>query len=80
MSLIKNKNDIFRITNRVFIQFNGPSNLWLFVNDLNIQKTEDNDVINRGVQHLIYNLSITNCIKWEAFGQVQYDTISEVEF
>lgn len=80
MSLIKNKNDIFRITNRVFIQFNDQSNLWLFLNDLNIQKTEDNDLVNRGIQHLRYNRRITNCIKWEAFGQVQYDAISEVDF
>ena len=70
MSLIKNKNDIFRITNRVFIQFNDQSNLWLFLNDL----------VNRGIQHLRYNCRITNCIKREAFGQVQYDAISEVDF
>ncbi len=80
LSLIKTKNDIFRITNKVFIQFNDETNLWLFLNDLNIQKTEDSDLVNRGIQHLRYNRKITNRLKWEAFGQVQYDAISQIDF
>lgn len=80
LSLIKNKNDIFRIANKAHVQYNDKINLWLFVNDLNFQKIEDNSLVNRGTQHLRYNRKITDRMKWEVFGQAQYDAISEIDF
>ncbi|MEM5565273.1 DUF481 domain-containing protein [Psychroserpens sp. AS72] len=80
VSLIKNKNDIFRIANKAHVQYNDQINLWLFVNDLNFQKIEDNDLINRGTQHLRYNRKISKRVKWEAFVQAQYDAISQIDF
>lgn len=80
ISLIKNKNDIFRIANKAHIQFNDKTNLWLFVNDLNFQKIEGNSLVNRGTQHLRYNRKISPRIKWEAFTQAQYDAISQIDF
>jgi len=80
VSLIKNVNSIFRIANKAHIQYNGQSNFWLFVNDLNFQKVEGNSLVNRGTQHLRYNRRISSIIKWEAFGQAQYDAISEIQF
>ena len=38
VSLIKNKNDIFRIANKAHVQYNDQINLWLFVNDLKFEK------------------------------------------
>ncbi|MDG5492442.1 DUF481 domain-containing protein [Psychroserpens sp. SPM9] len=80
LSLIKNKNDIFRIANKAHIQYNDKTNLWLFVNDLNLQKIEGNSLVNRGTQHLRYNRKVSSRIKWEAFVQAQYDAISEIDF
>jgi len=80
VSLIKNKNDIFRIANKAHVQYNDQTNLWLFVNDLNLEKVEGNSLVNRGTQHLRYNRKITDRVKWEAFGQVQYDAISQIDF
>lgn len=78
ISLIKNTNDIFRIANKAHVQYNDSMNLWLFVNDINLQKIEGNSLVNRGTQHLRYNRRITNLVKWEAFTQVQYDAISDI--
>jgi hypothetical protein len=80
VSLIKNTNDIFRIANKAHVQYNDKINLWLFVNDLNFQKIEDNSLVNRGTQHLRYNRKVTDRMKWEVFGQAQYDAISEIDF
>lgn len=78
VSLIKNTNDIFRIANKAHIQYKDSLNLWLFVNDFNLQKIEGNSLVNRGTQHLRYNRRITEKIKWEAFLQAQYDVISQI--
>jgi hypothetical protein len=80
VSLIKNTNDIFRIANKAHVQYNDMTNLWLFVNDLNFQKIEDNSLVNRGTQHLRYNRRLSPRIKWEAFAQAQYDAVSEIDF
>ncbi|WP_040278710.1 DUF481 domain-containing protein [Psychroserpens damuponensis] len=80
VSLIKNKNDLFRIANKAHVQYNDQINLWLFVNDLKFEKIEDNDLINRGTQHLRYNRKISERVKWEVFAQAQYDAISQINF
>lgn len=80
VSIIKNTNSIFRIANKAHVQYNDQTNLWLFVNDLNFQKIENNSLVNRGTQHLRYNRKIFNSIKWEVFGQTQYDAISQIGF
>lgn len=80
VSLIKNTNDIFRIANKAHVQYNDKINLWLFVNDLNFQKVEDNSLVNRGTQHLRYNRRISERVKWEAFAQAQYDAVSQIDF
>ncbi|MCT4630238.1 DUF481 domain-containing protein [Winogradskyella sp.] len=80
VSLIRNTNDIFRIKNKAHIQYDNSTNFWLFVNDINLQKIEDNSLVNRGTQHIRYNRKISNSIKWEAFAQGQYDAISEIGF
>ncbi len=79
VSLIKNKNDIFKIANKAHIQYNNKQELWLFVNYLNFQKLEGNSFVNRGTQHLRYNHRVTSGIKMEAFLQAQYDAVSEID-
>lgn len=78
VSLIKNTNDIFRIANKAHVQYKDSMNLWLFVNDLNLQKIEGNSLVNRGTQHLRYNRKLSERVKWEAFLQAQYDAISDI--
>lgn len=80
LSLVKNTNDLFRIANKAHIQYNDKTNLWLFVNDLNLAKVENNSLINRGTQHLRYNRRISEHVKWEVFAQAQYDAISQIDF
>tara|TARA_R110002124_G_scaffold84681_1_gene220256 strand:- start:3426 stop:4154 length:729 start_codon:yes stop_codon:yes gene_type:complete len=80
LGLIKNTNSIFRITNRIRLQYNTEKNLFLFINDINLQKIEDNSFVNRGIQHFRYNRKLGDRIKLEAFVQSQYDAISDIKF
>ncbi len=80
VSVIKNTNSIFRIANKIHVQYNDKTNLWLFINDLNFQKIEGNSFVNRGTQHLRYNRTLNEFIKLEAFAQSQYDAISLIDF
>ena len=80
ISLIKNKNSLFKIANKSHVQYNNTDELWLFVNDLNFQKLEGNSFVNNGTQHLRYNRRISKSVKMEAFLQAQYDAVSEIDF
>ncbi|WP_296386696.1 DUF481 domain-containing protein [Winogradskyella sp.] len=80
LGLIKNTNSIFRITNRIRLQYNTGNNLYLFINDINLQKIEDNSFVNRGIQHFRYNRKLNKRIKLEAFAQSQYDAVSAIKF
>ncbi|MCK7591983.1 DUF481 domain-containing protein [Subsaxibacter sp. CAU 1640] len=80
ISIIKNKNNIFKIANKAHIQYNNKIELWLFVNDLKFEKLAGSSFVNKGTQHLRYNRRVTEKIKFEAFLQAQYDAISEIDF
>lgn len=80
LGLIKNTNSIFRITNRIRVQYNTENNLFLFINDINLQKIETSSFVNRGIQHLRYNRKLKKRINLEAFAQSQYDAISDIKF
>ena len=80
VGLIKNTSSIFRVNNRIRLQHNSKNNVYLFINDLNLQQIEDNSFVNRGTQHLRYNRKLGERIKFEAFAQSQYDAVSNIKF
>lgn len=80
VSIIKNKNSIFKIANKADVQYNNRKELWLFVNDLKFEKAAGESFVNKGTQHLRYNYKITEAVKIEVFTQAQYDAISEIDF
>lgn len=79
-SLLKNKNNIFKIATKADIQYNNKQELWLFVNDLKFEKAAGNSFVNKGTQHLRYNYKVSQKVKMEGFAQAQYDAVSEIDF
>jgi hypothetical protein len=79
VGLIKNVNSIFRVTNRIRLQYNTDKNLYLFINDINLQRIENNSFVNRGTQHIRYNRKLGERLKLEVFAQSQYDAISDIK-
>ncbi|WP_405572859.1 DUF481 domain-containing protein [Winogradskyella sp. Asnod2-B02-A] len=80
IGLIKNTKSIFKISNKIRLQYNTYKNLYLFVNDLKLDKIEGNSFVNKGIQHIRYNRKILNRLKLEVFVQSQYDAISDIKF
>ncbi len=80
VGFIKNKNEVFRVSNRSNVQHRVGKSMFLFINDLNFQKLEGADFVNRGIQHLRYNYDTNSRITWELFLQGQYDAISNIDF
>ncbi len=80
IGLIKNTKSIFKITNKIRLQYNTEKNLYLFINDLKLEQIEDNSFVNKGIQHLRYNRKLTKHLKLEVFAQSQYDAISNIKF
>ena len=80
IGLIKNTKSIFRITNKIRLQYNTEKNLYLFINDLKLEQIEDNSFVNKGIQHIRYNRKLLDRLKLEVFAQSQYDAISNIKF
>jgi hypothetical protein len=80
IGLIKNTRSIFKISNNIRLQYNTDKNLYLFINDVKLEKIEDNSFVNNGIQQMRSNRKITNRFKLEAFIQSQYDAISDIKF
>jgi len=80
IGLIKNTKSIFKITNKIRLQYNTDKNLYLFINDLKLEQIEDHSFVNKGIQHIRYNRKLMERIKLEAFAQSQYDAISDIKF
>lgn len=80
LGLIQNTRSVFRLANRLRLQYKTKKNLYLFINDINLQKIDDNSFVNRGIQHLRYNRQISERVKLEAFAQSQYDAVSNIKF
>ncbi len=76
----RNQNDFFIVSNDIHVQFKTQKSLFLFKNQLNFIKIENNDFSNSGIQHLRYNYKIKPRITWEAFIQAQYNKISKIDF
>ncbi|GGW69353.1 uncharacterized protein DUF481 [Winogradskyella epiphytica] len=80
IDLIKNTKSIFKITNKLRLQYNNGKNLYLFMNDLKLEQIESSSFVNKGTQHFRYNRRISERLKLEAFAQTQYDAISDIKF
>lgn len=78
--LIKNTQDILKLTTGAHVQYKHKKHLILLVSDLNFQQLEGSNFVNRGVQHLRYNYKFRPRIAWEWFIQAQFDAISNIDF
>ena len=78
LSLIKNKNDIFKVTNRAHLQYLNKRNLYLIVTNLNFQQLDSSKFVNSGTIHLRYNYKLKPKTALEVFFQSQYDAVSNI--
>ncbi|WP_156772451.1 DUF481 domain-containing protein [Urechidicola croceus] len=80
INLTKNTKKIFKIDNRIHVQYKNAQHLILFMNDIDFEQLDGQNLISNSVQHLRYNYKIKSKIYWEFFGQTQYNSISKIDF
>lgn len=76
----KNTSVLYQLGNRVQARYRKDSNIWLFFNELNIVKTDEESFVNDGFQHLRYNKVINKGFRLEAFTQSQYNGIQRIDW
>jgi len=79
ISFIKNTSTIFSFGNSIYVEYNNKRHLVFFINNINVKRINDNNIINRGTQHLRYNYKINDRITWEGFIQAHYNKISKID-
>ena len=79
LQLIKNTRDIFIFGNTIYLQYRKSDHLLFLINNISYKKINDEDIINKGTMHLRYNYKLNDIVTLEAFGQLQYNTISKIK-
>jgi len=80
LAIKRNVNDFIIFGSDIHLQYKMNDHLLLLKNDLRFLKIDDDDFSNNGITHLRYNYRIHNRVRWEFFGQAQYNKISLIEF
>jgi len=79
-SIKKDVNDYFGFRSNVHLQYKMNNHLVLLKNDIEFQRIEGNKFANSGITHLRYNYKIFPKVRWEIFGQAQYNKVSKINF
>jgi len=79
LQLIKNTRDIFIFGNTIYAQYRNQKHLLFLINNISYKKIDEDDIINKGTMHLRYNYKLNDIVSLEAFGQLQYNTISKIK-
>jgi putative salt-induced outer membrane protein YdiY len=74
-SLTENTRSIFQGSSQIVAQYQKRKNTLLLVNDLRLIKVNNDDLLNRGYQHVRFSHELKPFLIPEAFAQVQYDQV-----
>ncbi len=80
LHLIKNRNKIFGVSNRIRVQYKREKHLWLFINDLDFREANSRKLVSKNAQHLRYNYKFHKKMALEAFLQSQENEIAAIRF
>ncbi|NJO87617.1 MAG: hypothetical protein HC831_00640 [Chloroflexia bacterium] len=77
INLMDNGKNISQFQNNIDLQYKNEASTFILLNDLNLIRVDEDDLVNSGFQHLRYNYTIkdSSFLTIEAFMQHQYNTI-----
>lgn len=78
----KNTKEIWEFGNKAAFQYHQNKSNFLFLTDIKLIRTDNQDLINKGYAHLRYNRAFkdSGAIAIEAFSQVQYNGVQKIVF
>lgn len=75
----KDSEKVLELENNIRIGYHKGDHLYLFLNEIEMIKDGENDVLNNGFQHLRYNYSLTDFLILEAFAQYQFNQVQQID-
>lgn len=78
-SFTKNTNEVLDIENLSQISYRKARSLYMFINEIEVIRQNNADVLNNGFQHLRYNYRLSDLLVMEAFGQHQFNQIQRID-
>ncbi len=79
LTFTRNTQDVLQFSNAVHVQYKRKSSTFLLLNDLAVVRTDNEDGVNRGFQHLRYNFHKKDrVIGYEAFAQHQFNKLQKI--
>lgn len=78
VSLVKNVNKVVVADANVHLQYKSKRSLYLILGNYGFLKGAGNTLIDNSFLHLRYNYKINKIVRWEAFTQLQRNTITYI--
>lgn len=78
-SLVKNTRQIFNVAVEAHLQYKTEKSLWLILGDYGFLKGGGDKFISNSFAHIRYNKKINKWLRWEAFGQMQSNLITQIQ-
>ena len=77
----KTTKSIFALAAGTDLEYKSKSNkdLWLILSEFSLITGDEEDFSNTGFAHLRYNRKLSDVIRWELFGQIQYNELTKVD-
>src|SRR5687768_11881878 len=72
---------ILAVASGTLLEYKSKStkDLWLLITELSLIKSESEKFSNSGFGHLRYNRKLGSAIRWEAFTQIQYNSLTKID-
>jgi hypothetical protein len=80
-SMTKNTDKIFGANAKIHLQYktSNDKGLWLLLGNIGFLKINNNRFVSDGLAHIRYNRKINEWLRWEIFGQVQNNMITQID-
>ncbi|MDY0103146.1 MAG: DUF481 domain-containing protein [Lentimicrobium sp.] len=79
-NLISNVQKFTELGLNLHVQYKTKRSLWLALSDYEVIKSSVSDFSNKGLQHFRYNYKLNNAFTAEAFSQVQFNKVLNLNF
>lgn len=78
-SFTKDSEQVLELENNIQLGYQSGDHRYLFLNEIELIKDGENDVLNNGFQHVRYNYILTDFVVLEAFAQYQFNQVQQID-
>ena len=77
----QNTKSVWQVSNNISLLYRKKKLTHLFLNSISLVRSNNSDLVNYGYAHyrLIHMISDKRAIKWESYGQIQYNSVQKIK-